>query len=91
MHASIENKLNNISYLDHNARRRAIETINALDNGKCFSVEFHADGSGAVFHIWSPTIDHGCPGDAMFGFNMEVATLILAGHRLTSHKLPKCM
>lgn len=88
MRDSIKNELDKLEYA---TRRRAMETITALDNGKCFSVEFHADGTGAVFHIWSPTVNHGCPGDVLFAFSMDVAALILAGHRLTSHKLPKCM
>lgn len=80
-----------IDGLDYETRSRVLDTINALDNGKAHSVEFYADGSGVCFTYWSPTINHGCPGTVARSFKMEIATLILAGHRLMSHEHPKCM
>ena len=80
-----------IDGLDYETRSRVLDTIKALDNGKARSVEFYADGSGVCFTYWSPTINHGCPGTVARSFNMEVATLILAGHRLISHEYPQCM
>ena len=80
-----------IDALDYETRLRVLDTIKALDNGKGQSIEFFADGSGVCFTYWSPTINHGCPGTVARSFNMEVAALILAGHRLKSHEHPKCM
>lgn len=88
MNANIKAKIDG---LDPETRRRVLDTITALDNGKGQSVEFYADGSGACFTVWSPTINHGCPGTVARSFKMEEAVLILAGHRLKSHELPKCM
>lgn len=87
MKANIENKIN---ALDYATRVKVLDTIAALDNGKGQSIEFNADGSGVSFTVWSETADHGCPCQVCRSFNMEVATLILAGHRLMSHNLPKC-
>lgn len=87
MKANIENKIN---ALDYATRVKVLDTIAALDNGKGQSIEFNADGSGVCFTVWSETADHGCPCQVCRSFNMEVAILILAGHRLMSHNLPKC-
>lgn len=88
MNADIKEKIDS---LDLSTRARVLDTIAALDNGKGQSIEFYSDGSGVCFTYWSPTINHGCPGTIARSFKMEVATLILAGHRLKSHELPKCM
>lgn len=80
-----------IDGLDYETRSRVLDTIKALDNGKGQSIEFYSDGSGVCFTYWSPTINHGCPGTVARSFKMEVAMLILAGHRLKSHELPKCV
>lgn len=80
-----------IDGLDYETRSRVLDTIKALDNGKGQSIEFYSDGSGVCFTYWSPTINHGCPGTVARSFNMEVAALILAGHRLRSHELPQCV
>lgn len=88
MRANIKEQIDG---LDYETRSRVLDTIKALDNGKGHSIEFNADGSGVCFTYWSPTIDHGCPGTVARSFRMEVALLILAGHRLKSHELPKCM
>lgn len=88
MNADIKEQIDG---LDYETRSRVLDTITALDNGKGQSIEFYSDGSGVCFTYWSPTINHGCPGTIARSFKMEVATLILAGHRLKSHELPKCM
>ncbi len=80
-----------IDGLDYETRSRVLDTIKALDNGKGQSIEFYSDGSGVCFTYWSPTINHGCPGTVARSFKMDVAMLILAGHRLKSHELPKCV
>lgn len=87
MKANIEEKIN---ALDYATRVRVMDTIEALDNGKGQSIEFNADGSGVCFKVWSQTADHGCPCQVARSFNMEISALILAGHRLMSHNLPKC-
>lgn len=88
MNASIKEKIDG---LDTSARAKVLDTIAALDNGKGRSIEFNSDGSGVCFTVWSLTADHGCPCEVARSFRMEVAMLILAGHRLKSHELPKCM
>lgn len=88
MNANIQSQ---IAKLEYPERCRVMETIEALDNGKCMAIDFYADGSGASFHYYHPTINHGTPGDVMRGFNIQIAMLILAGHRVKSHEHPKCM
>ncbi len=88
MKASIENKIDG---LDYATRIKVLDTIAALDKGKGQSVEFNADGSGVCFTVYSETADHGCPCQVCRSFNMEISTLILAGHRLMSHDNPKCL
>lgn len=80
-----------IDGLTQSTRARVLDTIAALDNGKGRSIEFYSDGSGVCFTVWSPTADHGCPCEVARSFKMEVALLILAGHRLKSSEFPKCM
>ena len=75
---------------DFDTQRRMRDVITALDNGKVYSVEFYSDGSGVSFEYYHPTINHGCPGTLMVSFRTEQAMIILAGHRLRSHELPKC-
>jgi hypothetical protein len=79
-----------IEKLDYETQLRVNETIQALDNGKASSIEFYSDGSGVSFEYHHPTINHGCPGTLASSFRTEQALIILAGHRLCSHKLPKC-
>ena len=79
-----------IEKLDYETQLRVNETIQALDNGKVYSVEFYSDGSGVSFEYYHPTINHGCPGTLASSFRTEQAMIILAGHRLRSHELPKC-
>ena len=88
MNASIKEKIDG---LDTSTRAKVLDTIAALDNGKGRSIEFNSDMSGVCFTVWSPTADHGCPCKVARSFRMEVAMLILAGHRLKSHEFPKCM
>lgn len=88
MNANIKEKIDG---LDYETRSRVLDTITALDNGKGQSIEFYSDGSGACITYWSPTINHGCPCEVARSFSMEVALLILAGHRLKSSEVPKCM
>lgn len=88
MRANIKEQIDG---LDSETRSMVLDTIKALDNGKGQSIEFYSDGSGVCFTYWSPTINHGCPGTVARSFKMEIAVLILAGHRLKSHELPKCM
>lgn len=88
MHYTISQQLEKLDYPE---RRRAYETIEALDNGQCYSIDFYADGSGVSFEYHHPTINHGTPGTVLRGFNIQIAMLILAGHRLQSHELSKCM
>lgn len=80
-----------IDGLTQSTRARVLDTIAALDNGKGRSIEFNSDGSGVCFTVWLPTADHGCPCEVTRSFSMEVALLILAGHRLKSSEHPKCM
>lgn len=87
MNASIENKINS---LKPEERRRVLDTIEQLDNGRGRSIEFYSDGSGVSITMYHPTINHGCPGDVMRAFDIETGLLVLAGHRLQSHNLPKC-
>ena len=75
---------------DFDTQRRMRDVITALDNGKVYSVEFYSDGSGVRFEYHHLTINHGCPGTLSSSFRMEQALIILAGHRLCSHELPKC-
>ena len=75
---------------DFATQRRMRDVITALDNGKVYSGEFYSDGSGVSFEYYHPTINHGCPGTLMVSFRTEQAMIILAGHRLRSHELPKC-
>lgn len=79
-----------IEKLDYEEQLRINATIKALDNGKASSIEFYSDGSGVCFTYWSPTVNHGTPGTIACSFPMDEALLILAGHRLKSHELPKC-
>ena len=79
-----------LSAFNYDEQRRMRDVITALDNGKVYSVEFYSDGSGVSFEYYHPTINHGCPGTLMVSFRTEQAMIILAGHRLCSHKLPKC-
>ena len=74
----------------YDEQRRMRDVITALDNGKVYSVEFYSDGSGVSFEYYHPTINHGCPGTLTSSFRTEQAMIILAGHRLRSHELPKC-
>lgn len=79
-----------IEKLDYETQLRVNETIQALDNGKASSIEFHSDGSGVCFTYWSPTVNHGTPGTIARSFRMNEALLILAGHRLKSSEFPIC-
>lgn len=88
MNANIKEKIDGLT---QSTRVRVLDTIAALDNGKGRSIEFYADGSGVCFTVWSPTADHGCPCEVARSFSMEIALLILAGHRLKSSEFPKYM
>ena len=88
MHIDIQKQ---IEKLELPVRIRIMDTIEALDNGQCYSVSFNADGSGVSFEYRHPTINHGTPGTVLRSFNTQIAMLILAGHRLQSHEFPKCM
>lgn len=85
-----KNIQNAIEALDTETQIRIMETIEALDNGKASSVEFHSDGSGVNITYWSPTVNHGTPGTIARSFNMKEAILVLAGHRLKSSEFPIC-
>ena len=87
MNKNIEQALSAFSY---DEQRRMRDVITALDNGKVYSVEFYSDGSGVSFEYYHPTINHGLPCTMLSTFNIKQAQIILAGHRLCSHKLPKC-
>lgn len=87
MNASIENKIN---ALNPEERRRVIDTIEQLDNGRGRSIEFYSDGSGVGITMYHPTINHDCPGEVFRSFDIETRILVIAGHRMQSHKLPKC-
>ena len=72
-------------------KQKRIERVReALANGRVSAVEFYKDGSGVSFEYYHPTINHGCPGTLASSFRTEQAMIILAGHRLRSHELPKC-
>lgn len=79
-----------IAGMDFDVQRRIKDTIAALDNGKAYSIEFSSDGSCVTFEYFHPTINHGCPGTVLMSFHTNEAMVILAGHRLRSHELPRC-
>jgi hypothetical protein len=87
MNKNIEQALSGFSY---DEQRRMRDVITALDNGKVYSVNFYGDGSGAAFEYYHPTADHGLPCTMRSSFNIKQVQIILAGHRLCSHKHPKC-
>ena len=87
MNKNIEQALSGFSYVE---QRRMRDVITALDNGKVYSVDFYGDGSGAAFEYYHPTADHGLPCTMRSSFNIKQVQIILAGHRLCSHKHPKC-
>lgn len=87
MKRNIEQALSGFSY---DEQRRMCDVITALDNGKVYSVDFYDDGSGVSFEYHHPTADHGLPCTKRSSFNIKQAQIILAGHRLCSHKHPKC-
>lgn len=87
MNKNIEQALSGFSY---DEQRRMRDVITALDNGKVYSVDFYDDGSGAAFEYYHPTADHGLPCTKHSSFNIKQVQIILAGHRLCSHKYPKC-
>lgn len=58
----------------------------ALANGKCLSVHFYADGSGAEFHIIDPHGDHGLPCDWLIGLPIEDAMNCVYGFWFIQHK-----
>lgn len=62
----------------------------ALSNGKCLSVDFYKDGSGASFHIIDPTGDHGLPCDVNMSFPMEEAIQCISGFRFKQHEHETC-
>lgn len=88
MNETIKIQIDNLEYSE---RRRVLDTIEQLDNGRGQSIEFYADGSGVGISMYHPTINHGCPGTVLRSFDMQTGILVLAGHRLKSHDLPKCM
>ena len=88
MNASIKAQIDNLEYSE---RRRVLDTIEQLDNGRGRSIEFNSDGSGVGITMYHPTINHGCPGTVYRSFDMQTGILILAGHRMKSHELPNCM
>lgn len=72
-------------------RERRIEKVReALENGKCLSVEFYKDGSGASFYIIDPTGDHGLPCDVRMSFPMVEAIQCISGFRLKQHEIKTC-
>ena len=87
MNKNIEQALSGFSY---DEQRRMRDVITALDNGKVYSVDFYGDSSGAAFEYYHPTADHGLPCTMRSSFNIKQVQIILAGHRLCSHKHPKC-
>ena len=87
MNKNIEQALSGFTY---DEQRRMRDVITALDNGKVYSVNFYGDGSGAAFEYYHPTADHGLPCTMRSSFNIKQVQIILAGHRLCSHKHPKC-
>ena len=87
MNKNIDQALSGFSY---DEQRRMRDVITALDNGKVYSVDFYGDGSGAAFEYYHPTADHGLPCTMRSSFNIKQVQIILARHRLCSHKHPKC-
>lgn len=79
MNTTIADKINE---LEPDVRRRVLDTIEQLDNGRVYSIHFYADGSGVELMMNHPTINHGCPGSVMRQFDIETGLLILAGHRI---------
>ena len=62
----------------------------ALSNGKCLSVDFYKDGSGASFHFIDPHGDHGLPCDILMSFSIEEAIQCISGFRFGQHKFKPC-
>ena len=72
-------------------REEDIEKVReALDNGKCLSVEFYSDGSGAAFHIIDPHGDHGLPCDCIMSLRIDEALRCISGFRFNQHKHKTC-
>lgn len=71
-------------------QERIKKVRDALSNGKCLSVEFYKDGSGASFHFIDPHGDHGMPCDWVISFPMNKAIQIISGFRFKQHELNKC-
>lgn len=88
MNTTIKIQIDNLEYPERN---RVIDTIEQLDKGNGQSIEFYADGSGVCITLYHPTINHGCPGTVARSFDITTGILVLAGHRMKSHELPKCM
>ena len=63
---------------------------NAFSEGKVYSVEFYADGSGVNIEYQHPTANHGLPCRIALFLKMQDAVQILAGFRLKQHELRKC-
>lgn len=63
---------------------------NAFSEGKVYSVEFYADGSGVNVEYEHPTANHGLPCRIDQSLSMQDAIQILAGYRLKQHKIIKC-
>lgn len=74
-----------ISRFDLSTRMKMKAVISALDDGNVESIEFMSDGTGVRFAFWLTSADL-----MQYSFSMEVALIILAGHRLRSHERPKC-
>ena len=56
-------------------QKERIEKVReALNNGKCLSVEFYKDGSGARFHFIDPHGDHGLP--CLFQLRKQYKSLV---------------
>lgn len=58
----------------------------SLANGKCLSIEFYKDGSGASFHFIDPTGYHGLPCDMSMSFGIQEAIEIISGFRFKQHE-----
>ena len=72
-------------------QKERIEKVReALNNGKCLSVEFYKAASGARFDFIDPHGDHGLPCDWSMSFPIEEAIQIISGFRFKQHELNKC-
>lgn len=67
--------------------KECIEKVRkALENNKCFSTEFHKDGSGVSFHIIDMNGDHGLSCHMAISLSIGDAIQCISGFRFEQYK-----